>query len=147
MKSQNLFFNLFTFSFPKKPVTFYFSKTPYVGSTPIHKFLFPNEIESVFPNMDQDTLYTSFCIESQEAKPLEVDFNSNNPNLIKRYYNHLIKEHFTHADPQLCRTNFINENQLWIADIQQQSDKETYYYKFILSGIADLQSWKIGWRS
>lgn len=135
MKKQNLFFNALTFDFQNESKTFYFSDEPFEGAHQIHKSLLPFNFNKVFQTFNSDTsefAYTSFEKENENAKPITIEFENDNYNLIKRYYNQLIHEHFTNTNTQLHRTTFIKENQLWIPLTKDETDTENYFYKFSL---------------
>ena len=51
MGKGSLFFNILTFDWPKMPITFYFSDQDNGKSQKLHFTLFPNEAESLFPNV------------------------------------------------------------------------------------------------
>lgn len=114
--SQNLFFNILTFDWPKEPVKFYFTdKNPGFG-TKIHSSLFPKEIKKIFPELSDayDTyIYSTFNRESEGFKSLDIDFKNDNPDLIKRYYNGEIFYYFAKVLGKRVRNNFINDNQIW----------------------------------
>ena len=49
--SQQLYFNLLTFDWPQKPLTFYFSLEKIEGSVSVYKSNYPNNIKDIFPNL------------------------------------------------------------------------------------------------
>ena len=114
--SQNLFFNILTFDWPKEPVKFYFTdKDPGFG-TKLHSTLFPKEIRKIFPALSSDFdtyIYTTFNKESAGFKSLSIDFRSDNPDLVKRYYNGEIYHYFAKVLGKRVRKNFIKESQVW----------------------------------
>ena len=99
MNTQNLTFNILTFEFPSENQTFYFSKDDIGKGHKIHKTLFPNAIDSIFPGVNKDGtdfIYTTFTGEKEGLKPLEINFPKENQDLIKRYYNRQINHYFSH---------------------------------------------------
>ena len=53
MNAQNLFFNILTFEFPSENQTFYFSKENNGRYQYLHKTLFPNEIDTLFSDLNK----------------------------------------------------------------------------------------------
>ena len=81
--SQQLYFNLLTFDWPKKPITLYFSVEKIEGSVSVYKSNFPNNVNDIFPylgNEETKEIYTTFEKQIENNFPLEVDFNKKNAN-------------------------------------------------------------------
>jgi hypothetical protein len=94
---QNLFFNILTFDWPTEPVNFYISDTDNGKCQVLYFTLFPNEIGSPFPNLVRNStnnLFTTFTGETEGFQPLPINFQTENEDLIKRYYNRQINFYF-----------------------------------------------------
>ena len=77
-QNQNLYFNILTFDFPQKEQTFYFSKEDIEFCKPIHKSLFPREIETIFPGVTTDGtdfIYSTFDYAKEGFTSLSIDLN------------------------------------------------------------------------
>jgi len=93
----NLIFSILTFDWPTEPVIMYFTDEETDRSQTLHFTLFPNDAESIFPNLvrnGNNFLYTTFTGETEGFKPLSIDFQKENPDLIKRYYNRQLNFYF-----------------------------------------------------
>lgn len=124
--NQKLHFNILTFDWPEQPVTFYFSLTPNTRTVKIHRTLFPINISAVFPEIQSqklDFIYTSFDIFHNGFKTLAIDFKTENPNFIKRFYNKKFFEYFAYSQKQIVKRVFTNDNQIWLP-----TKKETALY-------------------
>ncbi len=135
MQKQNLFFNILTFEFPSENQTFYFALDDIGKSHKIHKTLFPNEIDSVFPaisNNGTDFIYTTFTGEKEGFKPIEINFSEENEDLIKRYYNRQINFYFSRIKQKIVKVGFIRENQIWIYSKKLSTTQFDTYLKFSL---------------
>ncbi len=112
---QELFFNILTFDWPEELRTFYFSDTEQDRCQKLYFTLFPEEIENLFPNLHRNSnnfLYTTFCGEREGFQPLSIDFQTENPDLIKRYYNRQVNFYFRVIAEQIVKVGFIKENQV-----------------------------------
>ena len=135
MQSQNLYFNILTFDFPEKEQTFYFSKEETEYCSRIHRSLFPREIESIFPGVTTDDtqfIYSTFDYPKEGFTPLNIDFEKENKDLLRKYYNRQIRHYFKKVKSQLVRTGFIGENQVRIYSNELSDDKFDVYFKFSL---------------
>lgn len=135
MNAQNLYFNILTFEFPSENQTFYFTKDETEKGHKIHKTLFPNDIDSVFPgvsNNGTDFIYTTFTGEKEGFKPIEINFSEENEDLIKRYYNRQINYYFSHILKKVVKVGFIKENQVWIYSKKLSTTQFDVYLKFSL---------------
>ncbi len=135
MQQQNLFFNILTFDFPAENQTFYFTKEEIQKSHRLHKSLFPNEVDSLFPgisNNGTDFIYTTFAGKTKDFLPLSIDFTKENQDLIKRYYNRQISYYFGKTKKQIVKTGFIKENQIWIKAPTLSTNQWDVYMKFSL---------------
>ena len=120
MSAPNLIFNILTFDWPETNQTFYFSEEENCNYPRLHKTLFPKNIETIFPSIKNNTeknfISTSYSGEIEGFIPISIDFKSENPDLIKRFYNRQINFYFARINEQIVRTNFIKENQIWLLD-------------------------------
>ncbi len=114
---QNLFFNILTFDWPTEPVNFYFSDTDNGKCQVLYFTLFPNEIGSLFPNLVRNStnnLFTTFTGETEGFQPLPINFQTENEDLIKRYYNRQVNFYFRKVKKQIVKVGFVKENQVWL---------------------------------
>lgn len=135
MQRQNLFFNILTFDFPAENQTFYFAKDDIGKSHKIHKSLFPNKIDSLFNgivNNGSEFIYTTFSGEKEGFLPLSIDFNTENRDFIRRYYNRQINFYFSRIKKQIVKVGFIKENQVWVKVPRQSTPQWDVYMKFSL---------------
>ncbi|PKP12071.1 MAG: hypothetical protein CVU09_00820 [Bacteroidetes bacterium HGW-Bacteroidetes-4] len=135
MSEQNLFFNILTFDFPSENQTFYFSKEDIGRSHKIHKSIFPNEIDSLFPGISNnctDFIYTTFSGEQEGFVPLTIDFKTDNQDFIKRFYNRQINFYFRKIKEQIVKVGFIKENQVWVHSPKLTTSQWNVYMKFSL---------------
>jgi len=133
MSSQKLHFNILTFDWPKENLVFYFKKNDDGFSTRIHKSNFPNRISSIFPEIhteDLEFLYTTFTYKKEGFFPLEIDASSENPDLIKKYYNRQINYYFRKVKKLIVKRGFIGENQIWTNSKKETNDTFYIYGKF-----------------
>lgn len=129
----NLIFNILTFDWPTEPVTMYFTDQETDRSQKLHFTLFPNDAESLFPNLvrnGNDFLCTTFTGETEGFKPLSIDFEKENPDLIKRYYNRQLNFYFRSIQKQIVKVGFIKENQIWIKSQFGSNTQWNIYEKF-----------------
>lgn len=132
--SQNLFFNILTFDVPSKPKTFYFSKEKIGRAQELFKNKFPKNIEELFPGITEenpDFIYTSFIYEKEGYVPFEVVLKDENIELLKHYYNWRIKNYFKKLH-KVVKTNFIQDNQIWLRDSRYKNRTFAQYDKFTL---------------
>lgn len=134
MAGQNLTFNIITFDWPKGKVKFYFHNQEQEKYPRLYKGLFPSAIATIFPNIpaDQRFIATSYGGEAEGFTPLEIDFKNENPDLIKQYYNRQINYYFRKLKPQVFKTTFIKENQIWIPLPKESKNDYWVYDKFTL---------------
>ncbi len=135
MDTPNLFFNILTFDFPTEKQTFYFSKENNERCQCLHKTLFPNEIDSLFPGISSngvDSIYTTFTGEQDGFRPLEINLCTENQDLVKRYYNRQINYYFRTIKKQIVKVGFIKENQVWVKAARQSTPQWNVYMKFSL---------------
>lgn len=135
MQNQNLYFNILTFDFPQKEQTFYFSKEDIEFCKPIHKSLFPREIETIFPGVTTDGtdfIYSTFDYAKEGFTSLSIDFNSENQDLLRKFYNRKINHYFRKIKEKLVRTGFIGQNQVWVYSNDLSDEQYEVYYKFSL---------------
>lgn len=133
--NQNLFFNVLTFDWPDKPVTLYYSDTDNGKCQELYFTLFPKEAETLFPEIVRNStnkLYTTFSYPAEGFKPLTVSLNSENPDLVKRYFNKQINYYFRHVAKKIVRTGFVNENQVWLKTTAGGTSLYDVYEKFSL---------------
>lgn len=126
---HNLFFNILTFNWPKNKIQFYFHKEEQSSYPRLHKRVFPNNIDSIFTgltNSDQDFITTTYEGKTEGFTPLEIDFKTENPDLIKQYYNRKIKYIFQKKLEQVVKVNFIKENQIWVPAISNDAKYKIY---------------------
>lgn len=135
MGKNSLFFNILTFDWPKAPITFYFSDQDNGKSQKLHFTLFPNEAESLFPNVVRNStneLYTTFTGETEGFQPLLIDFKTENPDLIRRYYNRQINFYFRSIQKQIVKVGFVKENQIWLKSRKNETSQWWIYERFSL---------------
>ena len=131
---NNLFFNIITFDWTEKPLTFYFKEGKQEDGTSIHKSIFPKNIHNYLPNAnDLDFISTSFDHEKEGYVPVEIDFKHENKDFIKRYYNEKIKFFFKKKNPQILKINFVKDNQIWIPNQKDSTTQYKTFDKFTLS--------------
>ena len=133
MDEKSLIFNIITFEFPSENQTFYFSKEYIEKSVKIYKNLFPKEIESIFPDINNDNtdfIYTTFNEKKEDLKSIDINFSDENEDFIKKYYNFKINFYFKHIKKLIVKKSFINDNQIWIPDPQKSSSSINVYKKF-----------------
>jgi hypothetical protein len=114
---QKLFFNILTFDWPQEPVTMYFSDTESQKCQKLYFTLFPNEIEQIFPNIVRNStnkLYTTFTGDNEGFLPLTINFQSENPDFIKRYYSRQVNYYFRKILNHIVKVGFVKENQIWL---------------------------------
>jgi hypothetical protein len=81
MPKANLHFNIIPFGFPKKEQTFHFRLEENDKCNKIHRTLFPNDIEVIFPGIHSDGIkfiYTTFDFAKEGFIPLEKNFRTEN---------------------------------------------------------------------
>ena len=136
MSAPNLIFNILTFDWPETNQTFYFSEEENCNYPRLHKTLFPKNIETIFPSIKNNTeknfISTSYSGEIEGFIPISIDFKSENPDLIKRFYNRQINFYFARINEQIVRTNFIKENQIWLLDTKLKNEQFKVYDKYTL---------------
>jgi len=135
MGKNSLFFNILTFDWPKESVNFYFSDQDKERSHKLHFSLFPNQIEALFPSVVRNStneLYTTFTGETEGFQPLQIDFKTENPDLIKRYYNRQINFYFRSIQKQIVKVGFVKENQVWIKSRKGETNDWWIYERFSL---------------
>lgn len=130
---EDLFFNILTFKWPEKPVTFYFSLTDVEFCKRIHRSCFPNNIETIFPGIQANNtefIYTTYEFAKEGFTPLVIDLQTENENLVKRFYKKQIKYYFQKIAKQIVRVGFIEDNQIWIKSKYGATDLYNLYEKF-----------------
>ena len=134
MASNNLYFNILTFDWPKANIDFYFSSEDTGNCQRLYKTLFPSNIDSIFLNTttNQDFVYTTYNGETYGFTPLSINFQTENKDLITRYYNRQITYYFRKLNPQVFKITFIKENQVWVHQPKSSNDKYDVYDKFTL---------------
>lgn len=133
---HNLYFNIVPFRWSSKPKTMYFHPNAdlYEGFK-LHKTLFPKEIKSVLKNITSETEYIacSYGYPKEDFVALEIDFQNDNQDLIKRYYIRQIAYYFKKINPQIHHFNFINGLDVWLLTDQESSKQFDIYDKFSLA--------------
>src|SRR5690554_7765 len=133
--NQNLFFNVLTFDWPDKPITLYYSDNDNGMCQELYFTLFPNEAETLFPEIVRNStnkLYTTFGYPAEGFKPLAVNLNNENPDLVKRYFNKQINYYFRNIAKKIIKTGFVNENQVWLKTTAGGTALYDIYEKFSL---------------
>ena len=133
--NQSLYFNIIPFDFPKKEKTFYFSLEEKDKCNKVHRTLFPNDIEIIFPGIHSDGtefIYTTFDFAREGFIPLEINFRTENQDLLRKFYNRQIRHFFRKEKSQLVRTGFIGQNQIWVKSPKLSTAQFTIYQKFSL---------------
>lgn len=131
----NLVFNVLTFDFPKENPTFYFSNEDNGKCQKIHKSIFPKDIKTLFPNAGvngSEFVYTTFTGKTEGFKPLSINFKTENPDFLKRYYDRQINFYFRVIKEQIVKVGFIKENQVWIHSQSQSTSQWNVYEKYSL---------------
>ena len=132
---QKLYFNILTFDWPKEPVTMYFSRTESQKCQKLYFTLFPNEIEQIFPNIVRNStnkLYTTFTGDNEGFLPFTINFQSENPDFIKRYYNRQVNYYFRKILNHIVKVGFVKENQIWLKSKVGGTELYSIYEKFSL---------------
>ncbi len=135
MNNTNLYFNILTFCYPKTPITLYFSEEKKGECFKINSYIFPNNLENIFPDYTKKGLskiYTTFNKADKSFTGLEIDFNSKNVHLYKRYLNNKIEQFFKDREEIITTRNFVGDIQVWIKNNKLLNDKFNNYYKFTL---------------
>lgn len=135
MSVQSLTFNIIPFSFPSEGQTFYFSLVDTERCSRIHRSLFPNNIETIFPGVKSDGtefIYTTFTFPKYNFTPLAIDFTTENQDLLRRYYNGEIYHFFNSTKKQMVRRGYIGQNQVWVRSNKLSDTQFTIYQKFSL---------------
>lgn len=135
MAAEKLYFNILTFDFPKEPQTFYFSREEQGICSRIHRTLFPKHIETIFPGITAggaEFIYTTYTYQKEGFTPLQIDFKTDTPDLIKKFYNRQINYFFKKVKNQIVRKGFINENQIWVPSAKHSTREFAVYEKFSL---------------
>jgi hypothetical protein len=132
--NQDLNFNILTFSWPKTPVTFYFSKEQIGGCQKIYKTKFPKNIDKLFPGISASAnfIYTTFIFEKEGYKPLPINFQEENNELLKHYYNWRIGKYFTEIKNEIVKRSFIDDRQIWLRDRSYKNATFAAFDKFTL---------------
>ena len=133
MLNQTLHFNILTFDLPSEAQTFYFSLEETEKCRRIHRSAFPNDVEEIFPGITEsntDFIYTTFDYAREDFIPLEIDFKTENQNLIRKFYNRRINYFFKKEKEQIVRVGFIGQNQIWVKSKKFSDDKFTIFQKF-----------------
>ncbi len=133
--SQQLYFNLLTFNWPQKPLTFYFSLEKIEGSVSVYKSNYPNNLKDIFPSLEiQETkeIYTTFDTHTESSIPLEIDFNNKNNYLLKQYLNEKMYNYFKTLPNIIITRNFIKEPQIWINNTSEKFAEYWTFNKFSL---------------
>jgi hypothetical protein len=131
--AQQLHFNILTFSWPKKAVPFYFHREEPKQHSRLHRNVFPNAIDSIFPGLnssDQKFIGCTYDGKMDGFTALSIDFKTENPDLIKQYYNRKIKYIFQKKLNQIVKTNFIKETQVWVPTISKSPEQYKMYDRF-----------------
>lgn len=92
--AQQLHLDIFTFDWPKKAVPFYFHREEPKQHSRLHRNVFPNAINSIFPGLnssDQKFIGCTYDGKMDGFTALPIDFKTENSDLIKQYYNRKIK--------------------------------------------------------
>lgn len=136
MQEQNLFFNILTFDWPKQPVTFYFHEEEQEKFPRIHRSLFPKQITSVFPqvlfNPAKEFISCAYTGEADGFTPLDIDFKTDNPDLVKRFYNKQIGYYFRKVKDKIVKVGFIKENQIWLPVPKESNAQYNVFDKYTL---------------
>ncbi|RFM29587.1 Piwi domain-containing protein [Deminuibacter soli] len=135
MANQTLYFNIIPFDLPAEEKTFYFSLEETKKSNRLHRTLFPNDIETIFPGILSDNtefIYTTFDYAKEGFTALSIDFKTENQDLLRKYYNRQIRYYFRKEKEQLVRTGFIGQNQVWVKATKLSTKQITVYHKFSL---------------
>lgn len=133
--NQNLFFNILTFDWPKGPVNLYYSRTNQGTGQELYFTLFPNEVEQIFPGIVRNStnkIYTSFGYAAEGFTLLPTKLQTENPDLVKRYYNDTINYYFRKKLGLIVKKGFINETQVWLKDERAGTEIFDVYHKFSL---------------
>lgn len=129
---EKLFLNTLAFTYPEKPVTFYFSKENKKGKlvAPLHLKNFPANIKSIFPDIkNDDTIYTSFDTPVDDFIQLDIDFSQpENYYLVKRYYNRHIRYYFNKRDFIVDEGYITKDNQIWVLNTYDNERKDCDKY-------------------
>ncbi len=131
--NESLIFNILTFDFPKENLTFYFSKEEIGHSQRLHWSLFPNDIDTIFPNIHNDGtefIYTTFKGEVEGYTPLSINLSTENKALAKRYYDRQINYYFRKVLNQIVKVGFIKENQVWLPLPNLSNNDFDFYDKY-----------------
>lgn len=134
MPTKNYLFNIVTFDFPEGDQVFYFSKEEKGMCHRLYWSQFPNDIENIFPGIKSDGtefIYTTYDFEKDGFFPLAVDLRTENPDLIKKYYNRKVFHYFKKVAHQIAKQGFINETVVWLPSAEK-SQQFTIYDRFSL---------------
>ncbi|NJX15524.1 Piwi domain-containing protein [Tamlana crocina] len=132
---EHLKFNILSFNWPRKLLTFYVSLNKVDGVDTIHHRKFPSTITEVFSNEEleeAEEIYTTFTKPREGFKPLKVDCNNYNLNLYKQFLNAQIKEHFDSLNIVNRKNGVLKDRQVWVLSKDEYHKDYHYYDKFTL---------------
>ena len=133
--SQQLYFNLLTFDWPKKPITLYFSLEQIKGSVSVYIKKLPKNIIDIFPNLGNEgieKIYTTIDKNVEGTTPLEIDFNDKNVFFYKDFLNYKLYHYFKSISGVVVTRNFIKEPQIWIINKNEEKKDFWVFNKFSL---------------
>ena len=148
--TQNLTFNILTFTHPSDEYTLYFFNEEKEGLNRVFKSLVPLEVIEHFG--EQDHYYTSFdrIIEnsypvskpstpiykktlnnSGKSQKTKVENSCFSFSLLKRYYTHKIHSYFI-GNGYLVKPNFVDDIEVWLPSKVSQDKDYHYFDKYTL---------------
>lgn len=132
---QDLYFNILPFKWQEEPRIYYFSRTYLPFSTPIHKSLFPQNIDKIFPEIKKenpDFIYTSFDQKRAGYTPLELTLKDECAGLSIKLFDRKITHYFRNIVKQLVHIGFIRENIVYVPAPDLSTTEVTAYDCFSL---------------
>lgn len=140
---QDLYFNILPFKWQEKPQVYYFSETYLPFSTPLHKSLFPFNIETIFPNIKKnnpDFIYTSFDQKRTGFTPLEVTLKDECEGLSSKLLDRKIMHYFRTIAKQLVQVGFIRETIVYVLIPELSNDEvscmDSFSLKVLISKVS-----------
>lgn len=133
--AQNLFFNILTFDWPTTGLEFHFYENEIPGAERIFHTVVPDEIKEHFPNLgteSQEHIYTTFTVANEASVCVSMNLSECKYSYAKRYFNWVIRNHFSAKEDTSIRSTFISDCNVWIPAVNQPHDDFIVYEKFTL---------------
>ena len=128
-----LVLNILPFTPKESSAIFYFSSTPVRGAVALHSSSLSPSIKSRFDlaRCVDGKIYTRFDEEFEGAIPLAVSL-ADDFSLYRTYLNIRIKDYFKGIEGVAVGSSFVDDVEVWIPAIDEDSDTSTVYRRFNL---------------